>query len=205
MYTTLTKVRLSSNTTQGDIEIEAIIADVSAYMDNYCGYKLGYDEQEDEPTDLLFDGSGTEDVILGLSVVGYDDVEQNSVIITDDTIAYPLNKPFTTSLGHKTGNFTDTRAGITLVNAKEGRYTVDWMQSGHNLPLDLQIACNALVVNIIETQDGGTTSASGEIKSEKIGDYTVTYQDESVAGGGKKSDEIVAFEVIESYRHKLIV
>ena len=205
-YTKADKVRESITTTQTDPEIELIIADVSAYVDRYCGYKIGYDEQTETPSDLYFDGSGTRDLVLGLHVVGYDDVEENGVIITDETIGYPLNKPETGRLAHKIRNFTQELAGITLVNAKNGRYTVDWGNTGHNLPLDLQMAVTALVANIITGQDGGTTTAGGDIKSEKIGDYTITYTEGTTSGGEtSKSDEVLAFDTLDSYRKKLIV
>jgi hypothetical protein len=62
-------------------------------------------------------------------------------------------------------------------------------------PSDIVHACTVLVSSIIL----GQTNQAGEVKSEKIGDYQVTYKDEE-----HKSDVEMAHKTLQQYRIHVI-
>lgn len=167
MYTTATKVNALVTTT---LPIDDYIEEVSRFIDKEIGYKLGF--TFGSPTkNLFFDGSGTNDTFLGLSILkDHGDIEMDGIVI--EPTEYPLNEDYTNWLKYK---FTGGNGNIKINGAKVGRYVIDWTTpTNHTLPADITRACTALVVSLIK-KDEAKKQNSGIVSSETIGSYSISF------------------------------
>jgi hypothetical protein len=200
MYTTIEKIKEIFDTTKTDQEIEELIKIVSAYMDSYVGYTIAY---SGIPTPTYYmDGTGTDSVFVNNYIVGYGSIKENDSDISDQVINYPLNKPFIDCITKKSGYFTPGYGNVMLSDAKIGRYTASFGTAQHNLPPDIQDACNSLVGGIMKTQSG-TVAPTGTVQSEKIGSYQITYAVN--ADTGTADNQIVSgFQTLNNYKIEAI-
>lgn len=95
----------------------------------------------------------------------------------------PINK-----IGLRTRIFTAGHANHTI--------TAKWGYS-ENVPKDIEFAATVLVAGIVNHSQGKTTNDS--VKSEKIGEYSVTYADEKGF-----ADAEMAKKILDSYMRIII-
>lgn len=184
-YTTRAKVSAALITPPADAVIDAVIALVSGYIDTYLGCKLA-SNYSDTPADFFVDGSGTQHIILDQPLNGFTSVQfigiSGSASDVPYTCSYPLNKPYTTYLGLKTGKFSAGMGNFVFKNARIGYFKVDFVTpANHNLPESITAVATSLAVAMINSgavvlaTSSNELEKSGKITSETIGSYSVSY------------------------------
>ena len=153
------------------------INDWIAMMENYIDDKTGRNFKADG-TSSIRKYDGDKKYLLFID----DCVEIEEVKVDDSAITdykkYPANKLPTTWLKRKNNVFSEGNQNIE-VKAKWG-YSVE-------PPDDIVFAATVLVAGIINF----SLSAEGEVKSEKVGDYSVTYKDKKEVTDFDRAKEIL--------------
>lgn len=159
-------------------QVESWIGAMSRYIDKKTNRVFGTATE----TTRKYDGSGWNTLIV-------DDLYDLGTVTVDDTsktvFAYPANAVPTTTLKLDGERFNRGMQNVE-VTAKFAYGSI---------PDDVAHACTVFVAGIINAQ----TNQDGEIKSEKIGDYTVTYKDDT-----QKSDFEMAMATLNQYRRHTI-
>lgn len=170
-----------------DAQVTEWIAGVEKYIDKETDRKMVAD---DSPADYSYDGTGRKDMLIEdfFSIVSVkmksdkDDVAPED--ITTDCYFYPANKTPKYQLKSDNTYFTRGNQNI-IVNGRRGYFASD------DVDEDLIFAATVLVAGIINNSNIST----GEIKSESIGRYTVTYSTDQ-----QKVDFESAMSIIKNYR-----
>jgi len=158
-----------------DTQLTAWITAMSRYMDNYCGCTL----VDTGSSTRLFDGNGAEEMkiddVLSITLVTVD-------AVTVTPLAYPANsaRKYLLSLDNQT--FTAGRQNVAVT----GIFALF-----STLPEDIKFACTVLVAGIVNQSNKQTDG----IKSEKVGEYQVTYKDEK-----ERADYARAMSILDTYR-----
>lgn len=177
-YTTKSEVQnyLKRNIDAGfDTQLTTYIEAMSRFADTFCGCIL----VEETPTTRKYDGNGSNELYID-GVHDITEVTADDAVITP--IFYPANKPRKTSMVLTTSVFPSGYQNIE-VTGKFGRFT--------SLPADLKFAVTVLVAGIMNQVDKQTDG----VKSEKVGEYQVTYAD-----NGQRADHERAMAILKSYR-----
>lgn len=176
-YTTKIAVQnyLKRNIDTGfDAQLNAYIAAMSRFADTFCSQTL----VAETATARKYDGNGLQELHID-DVYDVTEVTANDVVISP--LLYPANSPKKHRLLLTTTAFPHGFQNIE-VTGKFGRFT--------SLPPDLEFAVTVLVAGIVNQVDKQTEG----IKSEKIGEYQVTYTD------GQRHDYEQAMAILKSYR-----
>ena len=178
LYTTKTAVQNYLQKTLAasfDAQLTAYIAAMSEYCDSVACYPL-YRTTE---TTRIYDGSG-------LTVQRIDAVHTITDVLVDSVVASPLEVPYNsdikTELKLTTGGFTVGSANVSV----KGIHCLK-----KALPAQLTHACSVfvgIILNQVKDQRGG-------VKSEKIGEYSVSYMSDQ-----ERLDYKMAMEIVKSYR-----
>lgn len=177
-------------------QITSWIEGAERYIDKVTGRNFVADE---EATARLYSGDGEQDLLID------DAVEITKVEVGEDDYGGTFSEIASTGADRY---FTDPENAaakgvpvtkITLRTRRwpkgkqNNRITAKWGYSAE-VPADIQFAATVLVAGIInaQTQDGE------EIKSEKIGEYQVTYNSEK--GRNSLSDFERAMEILQAYK-----
>lgn len=167
-----------------DTQIDEWIASVEAYMNKQTDRILLSDGVT---RDYYYDVSKdcTRKIRLDefISIDSITDVDSGDEIPADDIYYYPSNAEYINRIEYPNG-FTLGKRKIKVTGVR-GRYTEE------TLPADLKFAATVLLAEIINF---GNTSV-GEVKSETIGRYGVTY-----ATDGQKVDLKRVQDILWSYR-----
>lgn len=159
-------------------QVESWIGAMSRFIDKRTNRVFGTATE----TTRKYDGSGWNTLIV-------DDLYDLATVTVDDTaktvFEYPANETPTTTLKLDGERFNKGMQNVE-VTAKFAYGSI---------PDDIQHACTVFVAGIVNAQ----TNQEGEIKSEKIGDYQVTYKDEK-----QKSDFEMAMATLRNYRRHTI-
>ena len=167
---TLTNIDSAFNT-----QLTEWITAMSEYIDQRVGYPL-YTETESE---RLYDGSGAEEQLIGAA---------NSITaVTVDGVAVtpvygPYNQPTKTFMLLPNQYFPVGYANVSVT----GKHCLL-----SAVPSDIKLACTILVAGIVNQSNNQTDG----VKSEKIGEYQVTYATEE-----EQKQYQWAKTVIEGYR-----
>lgn len=159
--------------------IESVIAMVENYIDTYCGT----DFENSTPGDRIFDGSGTNEIIIGpvssISAVKFIDGQGNvqNTLAEADWNLYPLNDSSKYILrlapGGSYASFPD----------RDGSVQITGIYGSTAVPAAVKLAGIQLAARIINNGLRG-----GQVASETLGSYSVSYQkvdDEADAMGIK--------------------
>lgn len=148
--------------------ITSIIAAVEAYIDQYCGT----DFENSGSGDKYYDGNGTDELFIGnvqtITAVYFLDVNGNveSTLGTGDWNLYPLNDSTKNTLklsgGGSYSSFPN-RSRAVKITGTFGNSTA---------PLPVKMAGVQLAAKLINEGLRG-----GQVKSESLGSYSVTYKD----------------------------
>jgi len=166
-------------------QVEDWIARMEKYVEQETGRVFIADSVASEKT---YNGNGGLnlfiDECLGIDELTIDD----TVIDVDDYIVYPTNESPKVRIKLKNDAglyFTEDEQNV-IVEAKWGYSEI--------CPPDIGFATMVFVVGIINFSG----EMEGEIKSEKIGDYTVTFKDQTSLQDFQRAEEILK-------KYKLIV
>lgn len=151
------------------------IAAMSGYIDEAIGYPL----HRTEETERKYDGNGRGRMKI-------DPVHTISEVTVDGTTVTPLEWPYNsdtkTQLVQQVAHFPTGLANVSVTGVHCLKKT---------LPEQIKWACTVLVALTVQQVDEQREG----VQSEKIGDYSVTYQDQKQRG-----DLIRAKEIIHSFR-----
>lgn len=149
-------------------QVDRWIGEVELYIDRMTERNFVADES---PSEKLFDGDGSNNLILG-DFLGIDDVSIDGDTITDPDsdaeqpyLLYPANTTPKTKLVLRASRFP---AGLQNISV-----TGTWGYSAE-CPVDITTVATVLVAGIINYSN----NSEGEVQSESIGRYTVTYKTE---------------------------
>lgn len=202
-YTTKERVEkfLNKSITMEDaLFVEAYIMPAEEIINNLTGRFFRADE---EASARLFDGDSERDLLIDDAIeitkveVGDDDyggsfteVDPISGAVADGYFKYPANYddkniPITSLI---------LRSRSWMAGKQNNRITAKWGYS-EVPPADIQQAATILAAGIYNFNRGGAT---GNIKSEKIGNYSVAYDVEAVVGNWGNFQR--AKEIIDKYR-----
>lgn len=138
-----------------DTQVTEWIAAMSEYADQVAGYPI-YDTEE---TTRRYDGSGaTEQLIQPVHTIS--EVKIGDTVITP--VEAPYNSDIKTSLIYRDNFFPQDYANVSVTGVHCLKKT---------LPNDLKLAVAILVAGIVNQSNNQTEG----VKSEKIGEYSVTY------------------------------
>jgi len=178
LYTDKTAVQnyvLTNIDASFNAQVTEWITAMSRFMDRYTGRTL----VEDTADTRVFDGNGERELVI-------DEVcDITAVTVGGTTITpyeYPANSAAKYRLELDTDVFTRGKQNVA-VTGHFGHYTA--------LPDDIKFACTVLVAGIVQNsnnQDAG-------VKSEKVGQYSVTYHDE-----GQRADFKRAMTILDLHK-----
>jgi len=190
-YTTETDIEnylLTTIDSSFSSQISDWISVVEKYIENKTGRVFIADTTA---SDRWFDGSGETDMYIDEfveidSVIIYDSLDNVQYTLTEDThyLSFPYNDECKRGLRTKYYNtlgFTYFPSGIknVKISAKWG-YSVE-------VPDPIKFAATVLVAGIINFSN----QSEGEVASEKIGDYQISYKDNKQADDLKNALEII--------------
>lgn len=167
-------------------QLNSWIDAVTKYIEGVTNRRIIADATD---TEYLYDGTNkhsmmVDDFVSITSIEIIDDRDTDArTDITDDCYYYPANETPKWKIEY-TSLFPRGRQNIAITG-KRGFTT----QAG--LPADLELAATIFVAGIINYSN----SHSGEVKSESIGRYSVTYTTDA-----EKEDYAMAMETLKGYR-----
>lgn len=167
-------------------QVDEWITDIEEYIDRDTGRNFVADAED---SDRLYDGTGTDKLLID-DAISISDVQlaigDSEVVDPDDLVKYPANyaakKLPICRLELRNGVFGTGKQNITA--------TGKWGFS-EEPPGDIQLCATVLVSGIINY----SYSSDGEVQSESIGRYSVTYKDDK-----QWSDFERVPKVLESYK-----
>ncbi len=169
-------------------QIEEWIAVVKSYIDNYCGTSF-----EGTAEARYFDGDGTSELLVDnfvsltkIEILNDSGSVEHTLDATTDYYLYPANKTAKNRIVINRSN-----ADISIfprTYPQNIKITANW-GSSDTVPEDIRFAASKLVAEIIKE---GNYDIGNEIKSERLGEYTITYQDvDKMVKGGIGVKEIL--------------
>lgn len=159
-----------------DTQLTEWIDGMSRFMDNHCGITL---VGVAPVVTRVYDGNGEGDLKID-SAYGITTVTVDGTAVTP--LKYPSNSPRTYVLRLPGGAFTVGMQNVSVTGIF-GRFNA--------LPADLKFACTVLVAGIVNQSNKQTDG----IKSEKVGEYQVTYKDEK-----ERADFARAMQILDNYK-----
>lgn len=168
---TLTNINVSLDT-----QLTEWITAMSRFMDNHCGITL---VGEAPAVTRVYDGNGEAELKID-SAYTVTTVTVDGTAVTP--LKYPANSPRTYLLRLTDGTFTVGMQNVAVTGI---------FARLNALPTDLKFACTVLVSGIVNQSNKQTDG----IKSEKVGEYQVTYKDEK-----ERADYARAMQILETYK-----
>ena len=170
---------LTTIDTSFDTQLNEWINGVEAEMNKLADRQLTADAVA---ADYKYDGNG-KDRLLVDDFVAITAVKVDGTDIIADCYLYPANKTPKWKI-ETTSVFSEGRQNVVITGQKGYALAA-------NMPIDLKWAATVLVAGIV---NNGNNSA-GEVASETIGRYTVTYSTQT-----QKDDYNRALAIIKNYR-----
>ena len=166
-----------------DSQLNLWIASVTEYINSMANRIV---VAEDNFNEYTYTGSGGDiqfiDDFHKITQVKVDD----SILANTEYVAKPFNDPYKNQIRYKSGGiFSKYTEGNIQITGRRGMYDKD------AIPQDLRFACTVLVAGIVLSSKGD----GGEIQSETIGRYSISYKTDT-----QKMDFKSAHEIIKSYR-----
>lgn len=177
-YSTISAVENYLNTEIAagfETQITEYIAAVSERADALAGHPI----YRDEPETFTYDGSGTTELVIK-PVHTITEVTVDDVLV--EPVEYPLNTNIKTELKLRNQLFTLDMANVTVTG-------VHCLKT--SLPNDLKMAVTIIVAGLVRN----VKDQAAGLKSEKIGEYSVSYATDEERGDLQWADR-----VLNSYR-----
>jgi len=168
-------------------EVQGFIDSVTAYIEKYTGRTFTPITEETEATEKIYDGSNSGELFID------DAVEIESIVVDGEELEetdyklYPANGLPKTRIIMPYRIFREDAQNV-VVNAKWGY--------GEAVPADLEFAATLLVADMINASN---TTGAGDVVSESIGRYSVTYSTGSNSSE-KSSEALKAHKILNLYR-----
>lgn len=174
MYTTRAKVEQYLNTDLSAVssEVDNWIASVKAWIDRYCGKTF-----EGTSVTRYYDGNGKSRILIDsfigipteVSILEIDGTTHLTLTEgqSEDYIIYPLNETEKNELALVTSSNI-----FSFLRGKRRLKVIASFGASTSVPADVELATTKLVGTIAEKRTKG-----GEVKSEKLGDQSLTYKD----------------------------
>lgn len=157
------------------LQLAEWIAGMSRHMDQYCGRTL----VSETPSTRKFDGNGRQELVI-------DEVNTINEVRVSDTVVTPLQYPANTNPKYQLVLESD------LFPAGRQNVEVDGIFAKFAaLPLDLKFACTVLVAGIVNANK----NQNSDVKSERIGQYTITFKDEQ-----HRADYLRAMQILGTHK-----
>ena len=196
-----------------DLFIDSTIASIVAYVENYCGderfgKRIFEAPDSDDDVTYLFDGNGAKRLYIGdlrsITSLSVDDVE---LTINEDFFAYPLN----IIEGEESYKYLELAQPATRLNSNSRQATlapyifekaqanvevVGKFRYSDVVPADISLAVLKMVGAVLK--ENISDNDVKEIKSEKIDDYTVTFQELS-----KIANALKITNLLDPYKRKI--
>lgn len=163
-------------------KVEEYIAAVTAYIERYTGRTFGYDA-EAEATPKIYDGNDSSELFIDDALEIAEVKIGDTVLEESDYRLYPSNRLPKTRIILPLKTFAWGAQNVTV--------TAKWGYS-ETVPADLAFAATVMVSGIINSSN----SHEGEIQSETVGRYSVTYR----AGSNQENDFKSAMKILKLYR-----
>jgi hypothetical protein len=187
------KSLLGESSTTYDTLLDALIEQASAWIENYCNRRFAFEEVADE----IYDGNGQHYLYLNrrpVSVVS--SVEYLTGSVTNPTWQ-ALDALYWKLDTRKDAIYFEgynARGTMNYQISYEGGYLIDWENQTdpekHNLPADLQMACEKLVTNYFNMRN------SGGKQSESLEGASVTWKD-AMAKDKDTAELLSAYRIID--------
>lgn len=157
-------------------------------MSNHVRLATNRDWLADETaTERFFDGNGMRSIevgdFIGTPVLKVGSDFNTDMVASTDFASFPYNTTSKNTLIHKSYGFPRGIQNVS-VTARWG-----YMES---VPKDIQLATTILVAGIILAQ----TNQEGEVKSETIGNYTVSYATEKQISDFENAKKILDYRTL---------
>lgn len=164
-------------------QVEEFIDAVTAYVERYTGRTFAADTVA---TARTYDGTNSGELFIDDATEVTEVKVKDTVLDEDDYVLYPSNRLPKTRIILPYKLFYSGNQNIT-VTAKWGY--------GEEIPADLAFAATVMAAGIINSSN----SHEGEIQSETIGRYSVTYR----AGSNQENDYKSAMGILKLYRRMI--
>lgn len=168
-YTTQVNVETALGRTLEAAEVTYFTGVLLPSIENYINTETGTIFGTTADTEIYVSGDGTDRLVIptmhSITSVEKDD----TVLSTDYWQSYPATAPYL-ALTHKTGTWEE---GID-------NYTVTGKLGYASVPGDITAIATELAVNYFSSKRDTTGAA---VKSERVGDYSVTYATSSTSEG----------------------
>lgn len=194
-----TKTFLGITDSSRDAVLEILINTASDYIEKRTGRKFSETDYEQE----TYDGTGTDQIQLkNYPVVAFTKLEVNNTSNNSDSWSEIPESEYwvdtETGIITKTGAFVGSDFNSELAeslsdsifNSGKNRYRATYSAGYESIPNDLKYACMSLVETLLYSSGGKA------IKSETLGDHSVSYEAISVKGYGKG----LVDDIIGTYR-----
>jgi len=166
-------------------QVEEFIAAVTAYIERYTGRTFTYDA-EAEASERVYDGNDSGELFIDDATEVTEVKIDDEVLTEDEYRLYPVNRLPKTRIILPYRTFLEGAQNITV--------TAFWGY-GEEIPADLAFAATVMVSGIINASN----SHDGEVQSETIGRYSVTYK----TGSTQEHDFQNAKEILRMYKRYL--
>lgn len=187
-YTTEVDVEEYTLTTI-DASFSARITQWISAMSKFADRKANRTLVTGTATTRKFDGSGTTEMLID-EVCGITAITIDGVDVLATALQYPANKTNKYKLSFDTDGFTKGRQNVE-VTGKFAMHSATDDNAVADVPDDIRWAVTVLVAGIVNNAN----RQEDAVKSEKIGQYQVTYNDP-----GQRKDFLTAMEIIKGYR-----
>lgn len=166
-------------------ELAEWISAQSRFMDRKCNRKLVAHESEE----IKIDGNNASSIVIP-ECAEISTVEVDEVDITAQVLAYPTTQVAKNELKLNGSYFTRGLQNVAI-NGKFGMFPASDADDIASVPDDLQFACTVLVAGIVNNSANNRDA----VKSEKVGQYSVTYNDPK-----QRKDYVQAMNTLAQYR-----
>ena len=174
-------------------QVEEWILVVQNYIDDYTGTSF-----EGTSEARYFDGDGTNEIIVDdfvsltkIEILDDDGSVDYTLNATTDYYLYPANK--TTKNRIVINRYNADTSIFPKTYPQNIKITANWGYS-NTVPEDIRFVATKLVGEIIKE---GNYDIGNEIKSEKLGEYSITYQDVDKMA---KVDGMGTMEILDKHR-----
>lgn len=189
-YTTKAKVDALNGGSMDNTLFTTLLASVKAYIDRYCGKTF-----ETASATKIYDGNGLSELIVDSFVGSPTSVK---ILNTDATVYLTMTEGQANDYITLPLNATEKNVIRLTGNGSYGRfpkreYLVEVVASfgaSTSVPADIELAATKLIIYI----ESGSSGA-GKIKSESLGDYSITYADIDEA-----ANQLGVVSILDSYR-----
>jgi len=193
-YTTKSKIQnylLIDIDSSFDSQISDWISAVEKWIETYTGRKF----EEESATYKLYDGDGTKELLIddliSLTKIEILDEDGDVDYTIDDSNEYYLYPANETPKTRIVLNSSNAPVAVFPKGHQNIKVTGSFGYAS-SVPKDIELVATKLVAGIIEEKQ---IDIAGEIKSEKLGEYSVTAQDIE-----KMANHLGVLEILDKYR-----